>query len=76
MSDKHLRLDSHKIRGTDETWWYEESYGITVIHQIYINGVFNRTDQIKIPWRYLRDALARKDAALTTGTSVPNEGEG
>ncbi len=75
MADEHLRLDSHKIRGTDETWWYEEPHGITVVHQIHINGVLNRTDQIKIPWRSLRNALARKDAAPTTGTSVPKEKE-
>ena len=61
MSDKHLRRDSHKIRGTTETWWYEESHGITIVHRVHINGVLNRTDEIKIPWRYLRDALARKD---------------
>ena len=61
MTDFDLRNYPHKLRGTDRTWWYEEPHGITVVHQVYIQEVLNRTDQIKIPWRALRDALARKD---------------
>ena len=61
MSNKHLSDSPHAVRGTNKTWWYEESQGIEVIHVIHTMGCYVRTDHIKIPWRGLRLALARKD---------------
>ena len=61
MSDKHLSREPHRLRGTSRTWWYEESHGLTVVHEFYVNDTYQRTDQIKIPWRTIRKALERKD---------------
>mgnify|MGYP001558089945 CR=1 FL=1 len=30
MSDDHLESNPHKIRGTDQVWWYEEPVGICI----------------------------------------------
>lgn len=46
---------------TTDLWYYEEKRGINIVHQIKVNGVYVRTDQIIIPWEMIRTSLARKD---------------
>lgn len=48
--NKHLKRAPHKL--SSDVWWYEESHGISVV-------MYQRV--IKISWRSLRAALARKD---------------
>lgn len=44
------------------TWFYDDEGGIDVIHEARTpEGDYIRTDHILIPWRLLREALARKD---------------
>jgi hypothetical protein len=66
MSNKDLKLTPHQLtkevdQHGGETWWYEEPGGICIVHEIYDQGVHERTDLIKIPWRSIRAALQRKD---------------
>lgn len=59
MANKHLSPKPKKIN--PNAWWYEESHGISVMHEVYSNGRHVRTDKLKIPWHKIRKALARKD---------------
>lgn len=44
------------------TWFYDEEHGINVAHEARTKaGEYIQTDQFTIPWRLLREALARKD---------------
>ena len=61
MSDKDLSNMPHHINGHEDVWWYESPKGIDII-----NRHVNQYGQVKsecatIPWRYLRNALKRKD---------------
>ena len=56
MSDKHLLSKPHNIGKRDDAWWYEVSHGISVIVEPQSN-----TTTVRIPWRSVRAALARKD---------------
>lgn len=60
-----LSPNPHPIRGTSDVWWYDEPNGIMVIHEIRINGVYERTDNILIPLRGLKCYLKRR--AMTDG---------
>ena len=33
MSNAHLRVEPHHIRGRDDVWWYEEPKGISIVIQ-------------------------------------------
>jgi len=57
MSDNHLQLSPHPIRGTKTAWWYEEENGLCIVVE-----PAQDTKQITIPWASLRGALRRKDA--------------
>ena len=56
MSDKHLNCNPHNIRNRPDAWWYEESKGINMVVEPQ-----DRTTQIMIPWREIKNALARKE---------------
>ncbi len=56
MSNKHLKTKSHKIKRLSSVWWYEEPSGIYVVMEPSTSA---RT--VHIPWRAIRNALARKD---------------
>lgn len=58
MSEKHLRLTPHNVRGNKNAWWYEEKDGICVI--AHVDGPnATRPAQVSIPWRYLKAAIKR-----------------
>jgi hypothetical protein len=59
LSDRPQMLDEH-------TWYYEERAGLTV--EIYIQGIWNRTDKFVIPWKKLRISLARRERSLKEPT--------
>ena len=62
MSDKHLQLKPHAVRGSKkQAWWYEEPNGISVAQQVWSKESFLTVRVAKIPWREIRRALARKD---------------
>lgn len=61
MSNHHLQLKAHKIRGTKTAWWYEEEQGISVVQEHWEASVHISTDATMIPWHAIRKALARKD---------------
>ena len=56
MSDKHLSLKPHSIRNRSDTWWYEDPKGINIVVEPQ-----HRTTDITIPWRAIKNALARKE---------------
>ena len=66
MSNRELR-DAPKTlhpKGTkvvEEAWCYEEPSGLEVIVPIK-DAAFVEYSHITIPWRFIRAALARKDA--------------
>jgi len=55
MSDKHLKLSPHKIRGIKTAWWYEEPQGITIIVEPHKDTI-----SLKILWKHLQPAVQRK----------------
>ncbi len=57
MSEKDLWLKSHKCRGRDDAWWYEEPNGITIV----VHNGTSGSKIVEIPWRLLRSALKRLD---------------
>jgi len=62
MSNKHLQLTPHAIRGTVTAWWYEEEKGISVVQEFRDkNGMLHITESILLPWTSIRGALKRKD---------------
>lgn len=52
LSDNPQEIDKHN-------WYYEHKTGIEVIHEIYMDGVYQQTDHIKIPWSKLRNSVRR-----------------
>ena len=45
-----------------KTWYYEEKKGINIVRQIMNkNDKYITTEQILIPWPFIRISLARKD---------------
>ncbi|KKL63502.1 hypothetical protein LCGC14_2174420, partial [marine sediment metagenome] len=68
MAKRHMRSQPKMVyadsrsNGSDSTArWYEESNGICVVHEVWVQGVLNRTDQLFIPWDRIRSALRRRD---------------
>lgn len=59
MANEHLSLKPKTIHA--QAWWYETDGGIEIVHEIRTKGEYVRTETIKIPWRSIRAALARKD---------------
>lgn len=57
MRDKDLSQKPHKIKGTENVWWYEDSAGIELI----VNYGGYNTGTHLISWRAIRNALKRKD---------------
>ena len=63
MANKHLLLKPHEPR--DESfWWYELNGGIEIYVPAHVGAI---AKVIKIPWRSLRAALARKDKPVAKG---------
>ena len=57
MSNDDLKQEPHKISGTDKIWWYETPVGIEIV-----TSYGGANCEIRaIPWRYIRNALKRKD---------------
>lgn len=61
MSRKHLIREPQRLRGTANEspgwWWYEQNGGIHIVVERPGFETLAKT----ISWRYLREALARKD---------------
>ena len=57
MRKAKLSLQPQEI--TKTMWYYEEKKGIKVIYEIYVNGVYNRTDQFVIPWKKICASVKR-----------------
>lgn len=60
MANRDLKLAPHHVG--DNAWWYEEPSGITVLIQDSDNGIARNPVSVRISWKALRNALARKDA--------------
>jgi len=58
MSMRHLQQESHLLKDDETAWWEEENQGIKVIVE---HPDASPASIIKIPWRAIRAALARKD---------------
>jgi len=45
-------------------WYYEDTKGITLVHQVWESTLYTQrflqTDAILIPWRKLRESVERK----------------
>ena len=41
-------------------WYFEEAWGINLVHEVYRKGVFLQTDNIFIPWKKLLESVRRK----------------
>ena len=66
MGDENLRLAPHKAKDKNEgypCWWYEEPRGIEVV----VSVAAGKFSNITIPWRSIREALARKDKPAPEG---------
>jgi len=63
MSNKHLSLKPHQIKGSNgSAWWYEESSGIYLYRKHFNDdGKSSITYKCKILWRSIRAALKRED---------------
>jgi hypothetical protein len=61
VSEKHLQIDPHNIRGRKDAWWYEEPQGICVVVEP-VRDEWGRyvAQTVKIPWRSIESALKRK----------------
>ena len=60
MANKDLKLKPHNLRDQN-AWWYEEPHGLTVCSEFSIHGTYKKVQIVKISWKALRGALARKD---------------
>lgn len=54
-------ISSYPQQINDTCWYYEDKKGIILVHEIRINGVYERTDQIKIPRYKLIKSLKRME---------------
>jgi hypothetical protein len=61
MAEKHLRREPQhpsiyveRGRAAEDFWFYEENAGLCLVRA-------ESTEHLLIPWRYLREAVARKD---------------
>ena len=59
MANKHLQDEPHRI--DNDTWWYEETGGMLIVHWEDDSNLRRKAVHIKIPWRSIRGALQRKD---------------
>lgn len=59
MAYKHLRIDPMQLADNSgfQIWYYEEADGI----EIHWNNGQGVRGQAKIPWKFLRAGLKRKD---------------
>ena len=53
-----LRLTSMPI--DKHNWYYEETKGISFVHEVYFNDEYLRADIILIPWKKLLESVSRK----------------
>lgn len=45
----------------DDDWYYEEKSALLLVHRVKDkDGVYIKTDQIKIPWRKIEASLRRR----------------
>ena len=61
MSDKDLSGKPHTIKGKVDIWWYETPQGIDIITRHFNQNSQSKSQSATIPWRYLRNALNRKE---------------
>lgn len=40
-------------------WYYEEKTHLLLVHEVYKDGEYVRTDQVKIPWRKIKRSIDR-----------------
>jgi len=59
---KNMRLSRNPQEVTERLWYYEETGGLNIVHEIVDGkGDYVRTDQIIIPWAMIRQSLKRKE---------------
>ena len=56
VNSKGLQIGAHRIKNTDEAWWYEEYHGIAVA----FSPPGSNGHCILIPWRSLKLAIRRR----------------
>ena len=55
------KLKREPINIDKNTWYYEERHGITVVHEVRTEaGNYQKTVQIKLPWKKLLASCERK----------------
>lgn len=58
--DAHgFQLASHKLKGRDDAWWYEENDGIHVVVEPTMTTMTERTKSVRIPWSSILKAAKR-----------------
>jgi hypothetical protein len=62
VRQEQLDLNPHTIN--DNVWYYQEPKGLRLVHEIFNNGVYVRTDQIIISWKRIKVALSRYEKAV------------
>jgi len=57
MRNKELSNSPQNV--TDYDWYYEENKGILLVHEVCYAGKHVQTDDVLIPWKMLKESLAR-----------------
>jgi len=57
MSKKDISLSPQKIN--THTWYYEYPTWIELVYEVFDNGNYIKTVNIRIPWRKLKTSLKR-----------------
>ncbi len=62
MSDKRKRraLRSEPQNVDCDTWYYEERWGLLVVHQVRDGGgQYIKTDKMRLPWKMIQASVER-----------------
>jgi len=59
VSRKHLRREPQHVNRAEDWWFYETNRGIAVV--VFNDQDIKQVHRVTIPWRRIRDALARKE---------------
>lgn len=58
---KKEKLREEPIHLDDHNWYYEERSGICLVHEVMdTRGNFQKTEQIRIPWKKVLESVKRK----------------
>ena len=53
LKEKSMPIDAHN-------WYYEETKGISFVHEVYREDCYLQTDIVIIPWKRLLESVRRK----------------